>query len=150
MPLQNLNLKPRPPKGKGTRRRLLGLSALSVATAAVYLLSMMRIQIVDGARYLEETLSTTLSVIPVRAARGEILDRDGEALAENRTGMNIVFYYSFFPQERAAEQIAALIALCEENGESWYDPLPLNEDGTAFTEGSETSVEASPGTTRCR
>ena len=57
MPLQNLNLKPRPPKGKGTRRRLLGLSALSVATAAVYLLSMMRIQIVDGARYLEETLS---------------------------------------------------------------------------------------------
>ena len=50
MPLQNLNLKPRPPKGKGTRRRLLGLSALSVATAAVYLLSMMRIQIVDGAR----------------------------------------------------------------------------------------------------
>ena len=142
MPLQNLNLKPRPPKGKGTRRRLLGLSALSAATAAVYLLSMMRIQIVDGARYLEETLSTTLSVIPVRAARGEILDRDGEALAENRTGMNIVFYYSFFPQERAAEQIAALIALCEENGESWYDPLPLNEDGTAFTEGSETSVEA--------
>ena len=142
MPLQNLNLKPRPPKGKGTRRRLLGLSALSAVTAAVYLLSMMRIQIVDGARYLEETLSTTLSVIPVRAARGEILDRDGEALAENRTGMNIVFYYSFFPQERAAEQIAALIALCEENGESWYDPLPLNEDGTAFTEGSETSVEA--------
>ena len=142
MPLQNLNLKPRPPKGKGTRRRLLALSALSAATAAVYLLSMMRIQIVDGARYLEETLSTTLSVIPVRAARGEILDRDGEALAENRTGMNIVFYYSFFPQERAAEQIATLIALCEENGESWYDPLPLNEDGTAFTEGSETSVEA--------
>ena len=98
MPLQNLNLKSRPPKGKGTRRRLLGLSALSAVTAAVYLLSMMRIQIVDGARYLEETLSTTLSVIPVRAARGEILDRDGEALAESRTGMNIVFYYSFFPQ----------------------------------------------------
>ena len=42
MPLQNLNLKPRPPKGKGTRRRLLGLSALSAVTAAVYLLSMMR------------------------------------------------------------------------------------------------------------
>ena len=40
--------------------------------------------------------------------------------------MNIVFYYSFFPQERAAEQIvAALIALCEENGEYVVRPAAV-------------------------
>ncbi len=142
MPQQILNLKPRTPRGKGSKRRLMVLAGLSVVTAAVYLLSMMRIQIVDGAHYLEQTLSTTLSVIPVRAARGEIRDRDGEALAENRTGLNIVFYYAFFPRDEAAKQLASLIELCEKNGETWYDPLPLNEDGSAFTEDSEAAVEA--------
>lgn len=141
MPLQNLNLTPRG-KARDPKRRLWGLAGLAVLTAAVYLLFMMRIQIVDGAKYLEETLSTTLSVIPVRAARGEIRDRDGEALAANRTGLNIVFYYSFFPRERAAELVGRLMALCAENGESWYDPLPLNADGSAFLEGREVDADA--------
>ena len=93
----------------------------------------MSIQIVDGETYHAQTESTTVSVIPIRAARGEIYDRDGQPLAENQTGLNIVFYYAFFDLENCAEQIGLLINLCEEQGESWYDPLPLNEDGTEFT-----------------
>lgn len=126
--------------GRGLRTRSWILAAGAVVTASVYLLNLMSIQIVNGESYYEQTESTTVSVIPIRAARGEIYDRDGQPLAENRTGLNIVFYYAFFDFDGCAEQIAQLIELCEKQGESWYDPLPLNEDGTEFT-GSEEDAD---------
>ncbi len=142
MPLPMLHPHKRKEKDAAPRGRLFGLSGMAVLTAAVYLVGMMRLQIVQGEEYYAQTESSTLSVIPISAARGEILDRDGVALAENRTGLNIVFTYAFFPQEGQAERIRQLTDLCLRMGEDWYDPLPINEDGTAFTEDSDAEVSA--------
>ena len=135
MPVQSFHFQDASQKDlqRSIRTRSWMLAAAAVVTASVYLLNLMSIQIVDGETYHAQTESTTVSVIPIRAARGEIYDRDGQPLAENQTGLNIVFYYAFFDLENCAEQIGLLINLCEEQGESWYDPLPLNEDGTEFT-----------------
>ena len=143
MPVQSFHLQDASQKDpqRGIRTRSWILAAAAVVTASVYLLNLMSIQIVNGETYYAETESTTVSVIPIRAARGEIYDRDGQPLAENQTGLNIVFYYAFFDFDGCAEQIGMLIELCEEQGESWYDPLPLNEDGTEFT-GSEQDADA--------
>ena len=62
--------------GRGLRTRSWILAAGAVVTASVYLLNLMSIQIVNGESYYEQTESTTVSVIPIRAARGEIYDRD--------------------------------------------------------------------------
>ncbi len=142
MPLSALHPRPSKDQDKAQRKRLWVLSGISLLTAAVYLINLMTIQIVNGETYYEETERTTVSIIPISAARGEILDRDGVALAENRTGLNIVFYYSFFPEEGISERIMRLTDLCLKMGESWYDPLPVNEDGTAFTEDSEKEAQA--------
>lgn len=141
MPLSPLHPRRQKDKDKSQRGRLLILSGISLLTAAVYLINLMTIQIVNGETYYAQTESTTVSVIPISAARGEILDRNGESLAENRTGLNIVFYYSFFPSEGTSERIARLTDLCLKTGESWYDPLPVNVDGTAFTENSEKEAQ---------
>lgn len=142
MPLSSLH--PRVPKDKdrSQRRRLFILSGISLLTAAVYLVNLMTIQIVNGETYYAQTENTTVSIIPISAARGEILDRNGEPLAENRTGLNIVFYYAFFPMEGVSERILQLTELCLKMGESWYDPLPIDEEGTAFIENAENEAQA--------
>ena len=118
------------------RRRSWALAGMAILTSAVYLMNLMSIQIVNGETYYQQSLSTTLSVIPIQAARGEIYDAEGEKLAGNRTGMNIVFHYAVWKSDGLEERLSILMQLCEERGESWYDPLPINEDGTAFTEDS--------------
>ena len=118
------------------------MAGISIATAAVYLLNLVSIQIVNGESYYEKTQSTTLSVISIKAARGEIYDRNGETLAGNRTGLNIVFYYSSFQLDGLRERLLTLMQICSERGESWYDPLPVSEDGTAFLEDHESEIKA--------
>ena len=124
------------------RRRSWALAGMAILTSAVYLMNLMSIQIVNGETYYQQSLSTTLSVIPIQAARGEIYDAEGETLAGNRMGMNIVFHYAVWKSDGLEERLSILMQLCEERGESWYDPLPINEDGTAFTEDSLSEQQA--------
>ena len=111
------------------RVRLILLAVLTLLVSVWYTLTAMTYQVVDGEKYYGETQASITSVLPLKAARGEIVDTNGVALAENRTGLNIVFYYSFLPKARQNEIIAELIAICEENGETWYDPLPITSEG---------------------
>lgn len=123
------------------RNRLLLLCLLASVVSAAFLFILMRYQIVDGAKYNAETYRTNTTRIDLKAARGDIVDRDGVALATNTAQLNIVFYYTFFPKSSQNEIIASLIALCEEKGEDWIDDLPLDETGENFLEGREKDVE---------
>ncbi|MDD6032597.1 MAG: penicillin-binding transpeptidase domain-containing protein [Oscillospiraceae bacterium] len=111
------------------RMRLIILAFLSAVVCGLYLILAMNYQVVNGAKYYGQTQASTTSVLPLKAARGEIVDTNGTALAENETGLNIVFYYSFLPKSEQNEIIACLIEICEENGETWYDPLPITQSG---------------------
>ncbi|MBR4883945.1 MAG: hypothetical protein IKZ33_01385, partial [Lentisphaeria bacterium] len=123
------------------RGRLIVLSLMTAVVSILYLLTVMVYQIVDGEKYYNETQASITSVLPLKAARGEIVDTNGIALAENRTGLNIVFYYSFLPKDRQNEIIADLIEICEENGESWYDPLPITLTGKPeFLDGMDKGI----------
>ena len=123
------------------RARLIVLAVLTAIVCLMYLMISMTYQVVDGEKYYDETQASITSVLPLKAARGEIVDTNGVALAENRTGLNIVFYYSFLPKDQQNEIIAQLIEICEENGETWYDPLPITSDGTPeFLEGMDKAV----------
>ena len=112
------------PKPK-ERGRLIVLSFLSALVCAAYILNLMNFQIVRGSEFQAQTQQLTVSKIAVKAARGEIVDCNGAALAENKVGFNIVFYYSFFPKTQQNRIISGLIGTLEKNGENWYDPLPL-------------------------
>ena len=72
----------------------------------------------------------------------QILDCSGVALAENKVGYNVVFYYSFFPKADQNRIIAGLIEMLEKNGEDWYDPLPLTlAADPVFEEGRDKDIE---------
>lgn len=124
------------------RMRLIILSLMTAAVCVLYLMLSMTYQVANGEKYYAQTQASVTSVLSLKAARGEIVDRNGVPLAENETGLNIVFYYSFLPKDQQNEIIKQLIDICEENGESWYDPLPITTTGAPeFISGREKEVE---------
>ena len=111
------------------RNRLIILSILAAVFSAFFVLLLMSYQIVQGAEFNEQTHQMTSSKLPIKAARGDIVDCNGVAFAENKAGFNIVFQYAFLPRKQQNEIILELVNLCEENDVEWYDPLPMTRTG---------------------
>ena len=86
--------------------------------------------------------------MPIEAARGEIVDRNGNPLVTNRQANSIILDAAYFPSGRENEArntiILNLISLFEKNGEEYVNNLPLrlgSGGGVEFTE-DEDDVEA--------
>lgn len=111
---------------------------VSVCLLGVFLLlsagRLVQLQLINGAKYAEQSKSISSASTRVEAARGEILDRNGNPLVTNRKGNSIIFTAEQFPSDRK-EKIAqrnqivnSLIKLLESKGEKWIDNLPLIYD----------------------
>lgn len=73
-----------------------------------------------------DTLSYTTTV---QAARGNILDRNGNVLVSNRASYNLsIANLGFFSGESPLNQIKTLIELCDRMGHQVEDNLPISMD----------------------
>ena len=118
---------------------------LLVAIFAAYEVRLFQWQIVDGEMYQEISLSDRTDTIELSAARGQILDRNGEVLAGNRTTYSIVYNASYMDYDQRNVTILQVIDLLEERGEAWRDRLPITIDETGayqFLEGREEDIAA--------
>ncbi len=123
------------------RNRLVVLSAMAAVFCAFFIIILMSYQLVKGAEYNAQTQKMTSSTLPIKAARGDIVDCNGVAFAENKAGFNIVFQYAFLPKSEQNEIILKLIELCEKSGIEWYDPLPVTKTGKPeFIEENEKDI----------
>ena len=120
------------------RTRTVILSVLAGLIALIYLGDLFSVQIVHGNEYREKMRSVTEYTVPVAAARGDILDRNGNVLVTERQGFSVVFDYTRFTDntDRAArtEIISRLILLFDGHEQEWNDAMPLEIDaaGTPF------------------
>ena len=117
---------------------------LVLAVFVVYELRLVQWQLVEGDKYEQLSLSSRTDTIEIEAARGEILDRDGNVLAGNRSSYNIVYDALDMDYDRRNATIIQVIDLLEERGETWRDRLPivLAEDGTyQYKEDSESAIQ---------
>ncbi len=109
----------------------IGAAVAILAVAVVFAGSkLMKIQVVDGAMYLEMSKSSKTATQTVSAARGQIVDFRGRPLVENRVSYNVVINESFFPDDYAAqnEVILKLTKLLEADGLEWTDELPVTRE----------------------
>ena len=126
---------------------------ISICLLGVFLLlfagRLVQLQLVNGAQYAEQSQSISSASTRVEAARGEILDRNGNPLVTNRQGNSIVFTAEQFPAdnkdeiEQRNEIVISLIELLESKGEKWIDNLPLIFDANgkiAFPEDRDSDV----------
>ncbi|MCL2512898.1 MAG: penicillin-binding transpeptidase domain-containing protein [Oscillospiraceae bacterium] len=117
------------------------------AVLLVFIARLFDVQIINGAVYAASLQNTDEYTVPIEAARGSVLDRNGNPLAVSRPGNAVVFDAVFFPPaaetERRNEIIADLVSLLEKNDEKWDDSLPLKSDGDGnlyFEDGRDADI----------
>ncbi len=106
------------------------LSVLLVGCiVVVYGMRLVDLQIVNGENYALNAQAANVRTVNVDAARGEILDRNGNPVVINRMGYSVVMEYASFPPASNKAQrnqiILELTKLLEARGEAWNDDLPL-------------------------
>ena len=113
---------------------------------AVYGMRLVDLQIVNGENYALNAQAANIRTVNVDAARGEILDRNGNPVVINRMGYSVVMEYASFPSASNKAQrnqiILELTKLLETRGEAWNDDLPLTyTNSTAeFTPNSDKKI----------
>ncbi|MGN0521284.1 MAG: penicillin-binding transpeptidase domain-containing protein [Eubacterium sp.] len=121
---------------------------LIIAVISGFALELYKIQVRDNEYYSMQNNAEEKYVIPIEAARGEIVDRNGNALVTNRQGNSIILNAVYFPSskenKKRNEIIYNLIKLFEASDEEYANNLPLkiNSSGEVVFDGKEEDIEA--------
>lgn len=106
--------------------------ALIIASILGFAVNLYNIQIRDNEYYLKQNNTVDTYIVPIEAARGEIVDRNGNSLVTNRQGNSIILNAVYFPSSEDNEKrnriIYNLIKLFEASKEEYAQNLPLKFD----------------------
>ena len=121
-------------ENKISKRRSITLVGLVIVVFSIYACRLFQIQIVEGEEYAEMAKNNYGTNISIAASRGELLDRYLRPIAMNRTSLQIIFDYNFFPsgdsEEKHKEQAAIILSLTDlltKSKEPWNDTLPISK-----------------------
>ncbi|MDE5984077.1 MAG: hypothetical protein K2H13_02335 [Eubacterium sp.] len=105
---------------------------LIIATVFGFAVNLYKIQIRDNEYYTKQNNTVDTYIVPIEAARGEIVDRNGNSLVTNRQGNSIILNAVYFPSAQNNKErnkiIYNLITLFESNDEEYAQNLPLELD----------------------
>lgn len=121
--------------------------ALVILVFLVYICRLGQWQLAQGEDYAEQAVVSS-SFIKLTASRGEILDRDGEVLAGNRSVYNIVYSKITGEESNRNETLLAAVKLLESIDVEWVDKLPIEITGTGeyvFAEDRESEIKTLKG-----
>ena len=133
---------------KGGKIRLIISICLILGVFTVLGARLVKLQLVDGKKYEAAGMASSSNTATVKAARGEILDRNGNPLVINRQGNSIIFDAAYFPSAKKQSErdsiILKLINIIESQNETWIDNLPLVFDSSGkivFAENRESDIK---------
>lgn len=110
---------------------------LIVAVLCGFAYELYDIQIINHEYYAAQNNTVKTYTVPIEAARGEIVDRNGNPLVTNRQGNSIILDAAYFPSSEENDErneiIVSLINLFRKNKEEYAHnlPLKLNKSGNA-------------------
>ncbi|MFR5874900.1 MAG: penicillin-binding transpeptidase domain-containing protein [Eubacterium sp.] len=108
------------------------------------------IQITNNEYYAAQNNTVKTYTVPIEAARGDIVDRNGNPLVTSRQGNSIILDAAYFPSSKQNddrnEVVLNLINLFNKNKEEYVHNLPLklkkNGQVVFFTEADDDNYEA--------
>jgi penicillin-binding protein 2 len=123
------------PQGSRLSLRVAALSGVALILFGVLFFRLWNLQVLDGDEYLAEAKNNRTRELKVIAPRGEILDRDGEVLVDNRTSLAVQLNTQKLPEDPAEERtvLARLGGLVN---------MPLRKVRRAIAEGEEVAAGA--------
>ena len=110
-----------------SRRRVYVLLGFFCAFLALFFAVLYDAQVVHGSENRARSITSNTASETVTASRGIITDRNGKVLVSNRLAYTLVVDKSSFGKDEAAlnDAIWQLIQLCQEQGVTWNDTLPM-------------------------
>ncbi|HET8955825.1 MAG TPA: penicillin-binding protein 2 [Solirubrobacterales bacterium] len=100
------------PQGSRLSLRVAVMGGIAVALFAVLFFRLWNLQVLSGDKYLAEAKNNRTREFKVIAPRGDILDRNGEVLVDNRTSLALQLNTEKLPEDPAEER-AELARLAE-------------------------------------
>ncbi len=92
------------PRGNRMALRIAVLGGVAVALFAILAFRLWNLQVLDGDKYLAEANNNRTREYKVIAPRGEILDRGGEVLVDNRTSLALLVTMDKLPADPAKQK----------------------------------------------
>ena len=110
-----------------SRRRVYVLLGFFCAFLVLFFAVLYDAQVVHGSDNRARSITSNTASETVTASRGIITDRNGKVLVSNRLAYTLVVDKSSFGKDEAAlnNAIWQLIQLCQEQGVTWNDTLPM-------------------------
>ena len=106
--------------------------AIFAVIIGFFALRLYNLQVVSTGGKVDNTKTFT-TVTRVKAARGDILDRNGNVLVTNRASYDLVFnHYVILSAEGTNEKLLQLVQLCREQDIEYFDHFPVTKE-TPFT-----------------
>ena len=109
--------------------RLAAMILLILGLTVVFLVSLYRLQIVEGAAYYAQSQNSIVTTSTIVAARGNILDRYGRILVSNRVCNNLTINSEeLFEQDDPNAIILELVQAVKDSGNTYTDTLPITTE----------------------
>lgn len=110
-----------------SRRRVYVLLGFFCAFLVLFFAVLYDAQVVHGSENRARSITSNTASETLTASRGIITDRNGKVLVSNRLAYTLVVDKSSFGKDEAAlnDAIWQLIQLCQEQGVTWNDTLPM-------------------------
>lgn len=108
------------------------LSILAYVIGIVLIVQLFNLQIVHGEEYLEKANSRLTRETTIKAARGNLLDCNGNLLAGNQIKYSLKIYKSKIEQKDLNITILNIINILEASGDKYNDEFPISINPVAF------------------
>lgn len=118
------------------------ISVLVVLLIGVIFIKLFNLQIVNGVTYRKQSENRLLRSHTITATRGEITDRFGRPLVTSRMGFDLVAYKEYIDDEKLNQLILDTTKILDKYGASYYDTLPISENGEFIFNSPDYSAES--------
>lgn len=99
----------------------------------ILLIQLFNLQIIHGEEYLEKSSSRLTRETTILAARGNILDRNGNVLAGTVTNYSLNLYKSKIDTDILNDTLLEVVKVLETNGDTYKDEFPVEINPIEFT-----------------
>ena len=108
------------------------LTVIVYVIGIILLIQLFNLQIVHGEEYLEKSSSRLTRETTIVAARGDILDRNGNVLAGTINQYSVEIYKSKIDTQTLNNTLLKVATVLESNGDKYKDDFPININPIQF------------------
>lgn len=127
---------------KNNLNRYYIISVLVILLICLIFIKLFNLQVVNGVTYRAQSENKLLRSHTITATRGEITDRFGRPLVTSRMGFDLIAYKEYIEDEKLNQLILDTVNILEKYEASYYDTLPISENGEFIFNSPDYSAES--------